>query len=146
MIEKPRGSEICSDADSLLHRLVESSLEHHVNKLDQCMHGAEMDDGSVRKATDIVSNHAIPEVVVKCDGSHKHVHLEGRNKNGSRTAQAAVFPDQFCKNLLNATQRIATIPSGGRSSIHVVNSGPITKTTEEVVTGLMSEVYTVAKN
>ena len=61
------------------------------------MHGAVMHDGSVRKATDIVNNHASPEVAIKCDGNQKHVHSEDRNKSGSRTAQAAVFPDQFYK-------------------------------------------------
>ena len=67
----------------------------------------------MRKAIDIVSNRELPEVISKCDGNHRHIHLEGRNQNASRTARAAVFLDMFCKRLLNAAERIATIPSGG---------------------------------
>ena len=98
IVEKPQGSEIFSDRDcSSIAVLEHCGVRMKTNKFDQCMHGAEIENQSIRKSTEYISDQDIPEVIVTCDGSHKHLQLTGRGPDGSRTAVAAVFDDETCK-------------------------------------------------
>eukprot|EP00959_Pyramimonas_sp_CCMP1952_P073386 1533864-Pyramimonas_sp.AAC.1 len=65
----------------------------------------------------MISNYPLPELSQRCDGSHEHVHLRGSNKVGSKTAQAAVYPDDLCRAILQTVQRISTTQRGGSISI-----------------------------
>ena len=115
MIENPKGSDIYEE--SAIHNLQHECLPHTRATFDQCPFGATMDGGFIQKSTDIESDQPLPELCRYCDRSHQHVHLRGSNKMGTRTAQAAVYPDGLCDAILQSVHRISTKQSGGRICI-----------------------------
>ena len=54
VLENPAGSDIFTDEVSPLSPL--RALPHHVQRLDQCMLGAELEHQAIRKTTDLQSN------------------------------------------------------------------------------------------
>ena len=96
VIENPHASDIWSE--SVLRRL---RTDSHLTVLDQCQFGAKLEGEFILKATDLLSNVCLPGLAKGCDGSHRHLVLRGTNKQGSRTAQSAVYPSTLCSAMLN---------------------------------------------
>ena len=114
-MEQPRGSDLYTD--SQVKELFED-LPVSFTTFDQCMFGAQLADGYIKKATTTASNASLPELARRCDGGHGHVQLRGADKGGTRTAQAAVYPQGLCDGLCTAAERIhlqgtQPQPSGG---------------------------------
>jgi len=114
MIENPKNSDIYKDSPLAL--LEHESLPSEKTVLDQCAYGASMDGGLIRKSTEMRSDGPMTELNRSCSGEHEHVHLRGTNKRGSRTAQAAVYPDELCQTIVDKTvKRVSTTQSGGEN-------------------------------
>ena len=93
----------------------DAHLPHHSFIFDQCMMGAKMDGEYIKKKTRLESDFEFQQSAPTCDGTHKHMILRGSNKNGPRTAQAAVYPAAMCDLILDEIQtRSSKIRSGGR--------------------------------
>ena len=71
------------------------------------MFGAKLEDQAIQKKTIFQAGHVLPNDV-SCDGSHVHLHLRGVGPGGSRTAQAAMYPEQLCDDILDHLQPIAS--------------------------------------
>ena len=111
VLENPHGSDIWTES-ALRHLTPES----HKTVLDQCQFNTVMEGQFVKKTTDLFSDSPLPELARRCDGSHPHLLLRGKNQQGSRTAQSAVYSDELCSALL---QKFRTLPSnfeGGGSA------------------------------
>ena len=147
MIENPRGSDLYEE--SAIQHLRGSDLPWHLTTLDQCSYGATLEGGLIRKSTDIGSNQAVPELSLRCGGDHDHVHLRGSGKDGARTALAAVYPDELCDAILNATRRISTTAIGGRICIKSKSQNhkiqPTIKSSQTQNTGTHFEKYVHAR-
>ena len=121
VIENPHGSDIWSE--SALSHL---RLAGQMTVLDQCQFGAVLEGQPILKATDLLSNVELPQLARRCPGDHVHLHLRGKNAGGARTAQSAVYPQQFCAILLDQVQQVQsdiaascpTTSAGGRIRIH----------------------------
>ena len=84
---------------------------------DQCMLGAQSEGKPVKKRTGLTSNRPFGSSLPQCDGSHQHCVLKGSDAGGSRTAQAAVYPQPMCDLLISEMQTTSrSIRSGGRAA------------------------------
>ena len=111
IIENPHGSDIWSE--SALRYLRD---EGQVTVLDQCQFGAQLEGQFILKATDLLSNLALPGLGRRCPGDHQHLHLRGSNAKGSRTAQSAVYPQGLCRAILDQVREIQAISSSSPST------------------------------
>ena len=60
-----------------------------------------MIEGSpIKKGTELQSNQP-QQADIRNNGSHIHLHLRGTGPGGSRTAQSAMYPVEFCDDILN---------------------------------------------
>ncbi len=144
IVEGPKGSDMYTESPISL--LQHESLPSEQTLLDQCAFGASMDEGLIRKGTELKSDQRLPELNRTCSGDHDHVHLRGTNKKGSRTAQSAVYPDGLCQvTVEEAVPRISTTRSGG--SISIITGAKNTKkmTQEQLVMTILSELKVHAK-
>jgi len=56
----------------------------------------------------------VPELDQRCDGSHRHLQLRGKNFIGKFTSQAAVYPKKFREAIVRLAKGV--VPrSGGES-------------------------------
>ena len=55
----------------------------------------------MKKRTQVLSNTRFHSDPPQCDGSHRHCILRGSDSMGSRTAQAAVYPQKMCDKILD---------------------------------------------
>ena len=94
LLENPKGSDIFKD--STLQLLRNNLLPYVTNTLDQCAYGAALDEGPIKKGTDLVSDREWPVLQNRCDGLHKHIQLRGSNKKGALTVQSAVYLKKLC--------------------------------------------------
>ena len=99
VLENPEGSAI---RDTLLASKPFSVLGVRFGTLDQCMFGqCDRESGLLNKKPTVFVNNLysdlISPVLKRCYQNHKHQILEGRNKFGSRTAQAQVYPRKLCQ-------------------------------------------------
>ena len=108
-VENPAHSAIFDSMDSPLTLIRE--CEYHIQHLDQCMLGGELEGKPVRKSTYVQSNHSLGPPV-RCDKQHTHLQLRGTGPMGSRTACSAVYPEPFVNLLLDQVPQ--TAPDGGR--------------------------------
>ena len=114
MGEQPAGSELFDSLPMSMITGRDAHLPHHSFVFDQCALGAKMDDEYIKKKTRFESDFEFEQIAPQCDGTHKHMILRGHNKNGSRTAQAAVYPEAMCDLILKEIQtRSSKIRSGG---------------------------------
>ena len=117
IIENPKDSDMYTESPISL--LQHESLPWHRRLLDQCQFGASMDGGLLRKSTELHSDQSLPELDQKCAGDHEHAHLRGNNKNGSSTAQSAVYPDALCHTIVQCRSCCSRSPPpkvGGESA------------------------------
>ena len=95
-VEQPSGSAML--VDSPLSRLRDLGGVR-AWRLDQCMLGAQCDQGHpIRKPTSLLSNRRWKLVIKRCD-SHRgapHGVLQGQVRGINRTALAAVYPKRMC--------------------------------------------------
>ena len=113
VLENPHASDLWTES-ALRHLAVDMPK----TVLDQCQFNAQMEGQFVKKTTDLVSSAPLPMLARRCDGSHPHLHLRGKNSQGSRAAQSAVYSDELCKAML---EQFRTLPSnfeGGRVAIN----------------------------
>ena len=91
MIEKSLASVILADRENTaLPRLIGVSMPHFENSSDQCMSGASVEEGLIRRTTDIHCKGTLPELQKRCDKTHGHVKIRGTDaEEGFKTAQAA---------------------------------------------------------
>ena len=92
LLENPKGSDIFTD--SPLQPLQNNSLPYETNTLDQCAYGAALDEGPIRKSTDLASDRKWPVLEHRCDGLHKHIQLRGTNKKGALTGPKRSFAEE----------------------------------------------------
>ena len=122
MIEQPAGSELFDSEDSPLSSLLSQHstlLERHTTVIDQCMYGAVMDDLPVKKRTRLESSFPPHHQPRQCDHSHRHCVLRGNNAQGTRTAQAAMYPHPLCHAILDEVSHVsAEIRDGGSTGIN----------------------------
>ena len=126
LIENSKGSDMFRE--SPISHLKHETLQHSITSFDQCAFGAMVDGGFIKKGTDVLSSEPMPEVDLQCPGGHAHVPLQGSNKTGARTAQAAVYPEGLCHAFLAAVRRISTKQSGGRICINIKDLEGMTMT------------------
>ena len=121
MLEQPAGSDMfrASAMNVLIGNEGLDKTYSHV--FDQCMLGAQSEGTPVKKHTGLTSNRPFHSSPPQCDGSHQHCVLRGSDGGGSRTAQAAVYPQPMCDLLISEMQAISDeIRSEGRAAeIHV---------------------------
>ena len=112
IIEQPHNSDLFTQSE--VQHLLDNVMPHHMHTLDQCMYGAVMEGKYVRKPTDLLSSASL-NLSRRCDCSHQHLQLQGANRSGSRTAQAAVYPDGLCDAVLREVGllRPGCPPEGG---------------------------------
>ena len=119
IIENPKGSDSWRDSLSPLSHLVNptSTGAGVFTNLDQCAFGAQIQDRPIKKSTELLSNHSLPNLCCHCPGDHDHLHLRGSDSNGSLTAQAAVYPSGLCSAVLGTVGQAAAQRTGGRIQI-----------------------------
>eukprot|EP00959_Pyramimonas_sp_CCMP1952_P320276 6702432-Pyramimonas_sp.AAC.1 len=83
-------------------------------RVDMCTFGLNVTgEGLNKKPTGILTNHPRPQEILGgcwCDGSHKHVLLEGK----SRTSRAQVYPPRFVEAVARAVTEQWSGASQGR--------------------------------
>ena len=117
MLEQPAGSDLFRA--SALQVLTGADALDQVFPwvFDQCMLGAQVGGQAVKKRTQISSNSKFHSDPPQCDGSHTHCVLRGCDYTGSRTAQAAVYPPEMCRKILQEIRATsADICHGGRAA------------------------------
>ena len=97
LIENPVGSDLFLSEQHLARHL--RKLPYHVQNVDQCQFGANLEGFFKKKATTQQSNTPLPPAVI-CNGQHLHLHLRGTGLGGSRTAQSARCCGALCDHIL----------------------------------------------
>ena len=117
MLEQPVGSDL-TRASALSVLTGTDSLEKvYPWVFDQCMLGAHSQGEPTKKRTQLQSNKQFHSPPPQCDGSHRHCVLRGSDSLGSRTAQAAVYPQKMCDKILTEiTLTSNEIQHGGRAA------------------------------
>ena len=103
IVEQPWGSAMWRPEDGSPLHLDMIQDNRNKQRVDQCMVGAEAEDGSpIQKATGLGSNIKFKKTAIRCSG-HKgkqHMHLRGQAPDGiNRTAKAAVYPRLMCQKI-----------------------------------------------
>ena len=103
IVEQPWGSAMWRPEDGSPLHLDTIQDNRSKQRVDQCMVGAEAEDGSpIQKATGLGSNIKFKKTAMRCSG-HKgkqHMHLRGQAPDGiNRTAKAAVYPRLMCQKI-----------------------------------------------
>ena len=76
------------------------------------MNGASVDEGLLRRTTDIHCNNELLELQARCDKTHDHAKLKGKDSKGLKTSQSAVYTQSFCEKILGAVKRLRSKPMG----------------------------------
>ena len=121
IVEQPWGSAMWRPEDGSPWHLDTIQDNRSKQRVDQCMVGAEAEDGSpIQKATGLGSNIKFKKTAMRCSG-HKgkqHMHLRGQAPDGiNRTAKAAVYPRKIradVTDFLN-TRNLLKIPQWPQS-------------------------------
>ena len=117
ILEQPAGSDMFR-ASAMNVLIGNGNLgPTYSHEFDQCMLGAHSEGTPVKKRTGLTSNRPFHSSPPQCDGSHQHCVLRGSDAGGSRTAQAAVYPQPMCDLLISEMQHTSdTIRSEGRAA------------------------------
>ena len=117
ILEQPAGSDMFRASALRCLTGADAVVETHDFIFDQCMLGANSDGIPTKKATELRSNRPFHTQPPRCDGGHQHCILRGHDSGGSRTAQAAVYPQAMCDLILKETTATSSeIRSGGRAA------------------------------
>ena len=107
------------------------------------MNGASVKEGLIRRTTDVHCNNHLPELQTRCDRSQTHSKIKGKDSNGLKTSQSAVYTQSFCEKIFGAAERLRSKPNGRR----IVVRHEFMQATEskEQIEQVMSELHTLAE-
>ena len=100
ILEQPAGSDMFRASAMQVLTGTDGLEETYSFVFDQCMVGAESGGVPTKKRTQLTSNRQFHSEPPQCDRSHRHCVLRGADAGGSRTAQAAVYPQELCNLIL----------------------------------------------
>jgi hypothetical protein len=92
--------------DNLMQKLIQSP-EVHMAACDQCQFGLRAQSGALhRKSTGFLSNNVqiLDQLRRRCDGSHFHEPVLGRDEGGLRSLQAQHYPPRLVEAILRDTK------------------------------------------
>ena len=122
-LEQPLGSQVLEEPEmSDVKRMVEDGTLLYL-VVDGCMVGYKDAVTGIphRKSSFYITSMLVAESVFsncRCDGLHQHEHLQGNNKYGSRTAQAAAWPYELNMKVLECIIQQAKLEEQLAGNVH----------------------------